>query len=573
MRFYGNLKYKNKLWMIECEPHVALRLKRIFGKVDKSAHGTFKLSATPETSRDLEWFLQRYPLNVDSHAQQMMDSLSGEYKEKATILEKLLSGMTASQKFDMKLPARDYQTFAANMWLTAGGLLLADDVGLGKTAVGIAGLTDSRLLPTLVVVPSHMQIQWAEQIDKFVDGMTSHRLRTGTPYDLVKKGKFPDVVISTYHKLHGWADTLAPIMKSVIFDECQELRHDGSLKYKAAQHVASHVKWRLGLSATPIYNYGGEIFNVVNVLQPDVLGTREEFNREWCTHAYGKDSIKDPKAFGTYARDEGIMLRRTRQQVRRELPAITVVPHTIDTDVTVLERLEGKAIELAKTIMKQNQSFKGEKMQAAGEFDMRMRQATGISKAPFVAEFVKFLIENDNEKVILFGWHREVYEIWLERLAQFNPVMYTGSETPAQKEASKKAFIYGDSKVMMMSLRSGQGTDGLQDVAHVVVFGELDWSPGVHEQNIGRVWRDGQDEPVVVYYLVSEHGSDPIVQDVLGLKTQQITGLRDPNQDLVTKLQVVQADYIKKLAEKFLSDRGIDIPKENADENSATVVS
>jgi SNF2 family DNA or RNA helicase len=362
-------------------------------------------------------------------------------------------------------------------------------------------------------------------------------------------------------------------MKSVIFDECQELRHDGSLKYKAAQHVASHVKWRLGLSATPIYNYGGEIFNVVNVLQPDVLGTREEFNREWCTHAYGKDSIKDPKAFGTYARDEGIMLRRTRQQVRRELPAITVVPHTIDTDVTVLERLEGKAIELAKTIMKQNQSFKGEKMQAAGEFDMRMRQATGISKAPFVAEFVKFLIENDNEKVILFGWHREVYEIWLERLAQFNPVMYTGSETPAQKEASKKAFIYGDSKVMMMSLRSGQGTDGLQDVAHVVVFGELDWSPGVHEQNIGRVWRDGQDEPVVVYYLVSEHGSDPIVQDVLGLKTQQITGLRDPNQDLVTKLQVVQADYIKKLAEKFLSDRGIDIPKENADENSATVVS
>ena len=50
--------------------------------------------------------------------------------------------MGTVKPFDLKLPLRDYQTFAANMWLTAGGLLLADDVGLGKTAVAIAGLTD-----------------------------------------------------------------------------------------------------------------------------------------------------------------------------------------------------------------------------------------------------------------------------------------------------------------------------------------------------------------------------------------------------------------------------------------------
>jgi len=78
---------------------------------------------------------------------------------------------------------------------------------------------------------------------------------------------------------------------------------------------------------------------------------------------------------------------------------------------------------------------------------------------------------------------------------------------------------------------------------------------------IGRIHRDGQDEPVTAYYLLSEHGSDPVMSDLLGIKRQQIEGVRDPNQDLVTKLQV-EADYIKRMAEKFLTDHGIELPKE-----------
>lgn len=54
-----------------------------------------------------------------------------------------------------------------------------------------------------------------------------------------------------------------------------------------------------------------------------------------------------------------------------------------------------------------------------------MRQATGIAKAPYVLEFVRMLVES-GESVMLYGWHRDVYNIWLERLAEFNPVMYTG---------------------------------------------------------------------------------------------------------------------------------------------------
>src|SRR3546814_3105109 len=76
----------------------------------------------------------------------------------------------------------------------------------------------------------------------------------------------------------------------------------------------------------------------------------------------------------------------------------------------------------------------GEKMNAAGEFDALMRQATGVAKAPFVAEYVRLLCES-GEKVVLFGWHREVYAIWQEKLKDLKPVLYTGSESESQKDA------------------------------------------------------------------------------------------------------------------------------------------
>ena len=41
------------------------------------------------------------------------------------------------------------------------------------------------------------------------------------------------------------------------------------------------------------------------------------------------------------------------------------------------------------------------------------------------------------------------------------------------------------------------------------------------------------------------------------IKKQQIEGVRDPNQDLVTKLQI-EEDYISRLAKRFLEDNGID---------------
>jgi hypothetical protein len=251
--------------------------------------------------------------------------------------------------------------------------------------------------------------------------------------------------------------------------------------------------------------------------------------------------------------------------VGRELPKLIKVPHHVDADPHVLDRIGSSAAELAKLILASHGGGPGEsvearraKFSASEKLDAMLRQATGIAKAAFVADFVRLLVES-GEKVVLFGWHREVYALWLDRLADLKPALYSGTESATQKEAARQRFLGGETPILIMSLRSGAGLDGLQGVCRTVVFGELDWSPGVHEQCIGRVHRDGQQEPVAAYFLVADHGSDPVIADVLQLKRAQVDGLRDPLAPLVEPLEGDSAESrVRKLAEEYLRQRAHD---------------
>jgi len=254
-----------------------------------------------------------------------------------------------------------------------------------------------------------------------------------------------------------------------------------------------------------------------------------------------------------------MMLRRTRADVGRELPPLSRVPHYIEADESVIENVAASCTELARVLLTDGQTHKMQKLQASEELTNKLRQATGVAKAPFVASFVRMIVES-GERVVLYGWHRQVYEIWQRALADLNPALYTGTESANQKDESRRRFIAGEAKILIMSLRSGAGLDGLQGHCRNVVFGELDWSPGVHEQAIGRVHRDGQTDPVVAYFLVAETGSDPIVSDVLGVKREQIEGVKNPDAELMEKLEI-DVDRVKRLAASFLAQRGEELPK------------
>ena len=413
-----------------------------------------------------------------------------------------------------------------------------------NTPIAIGSFMDERVRPACVVVQTHLPKQWQEQIDKFTD-LKVHLVKGTRPYQLPPA----DVYVMKYSCVAGWVDTFATgIFKSVVFDEIQELRKPESQKYQAAAELARNVEYVLGLSATPIYNYGDEAFSIFNVMKEGCIGDRQDFLREWA-NGYGRE-IKDPKALGAYLRENHLFLRRTKQDVKSALQPVNKIVHQVGFDEDAVAKVESIARQLALKVTTGSFIERG---RAARELDLLMRQSTGVSKAKYVAEYVKILLEN-KEPVLLAGWHRDVYEIWEKEFKDYNPVMYTGSESPNQKEKAKQAFINGESDLMIISLRSGIGLDGLQHRCSIVVFGELDWSPAVHEQVIGRLYRDGQKNQVMAIFLVSDSGSDPLMVDLLGLKASQANDIINPFSPVSE--QFSDDSRIKMLAERLLSQKG-----------------
>lgn len=452
-----------------------------------------------------------------------------------------------------------------------------------NTATCIGVFARPEALPAVVVTLTALPIQWKREINRFAPELRTHIIKSSKPYPLdYARGKrvpLPDVVVMSYSKLttrtggRSWAEILADenLCRTLIFDEGQELRSGGETeRYKAAVYLRNSATYCVLATATPVYNHGGEIHNVVNVVQPGALGDRKEFLREWCGKETSDDSgggtasgemrkirVKDPVALGTHLRDTGVMLRRTREDIGRQLPPLQRIFHPIETDG--LEIPENVNIEaLCRTVLRAGASG-AEKMKAAGELDWRLRQATGLAKAPEVASLVRLLIES-GEKVVLYGWHRSVYDLWAEMFGNkeqgdLKPAWYTGTESPTKKDEARRRFVEDETDLIILSLRSGAGLDGLQFKSKIIVFGEFDWSPGVHQQDEGRVFRDGQKHPVSAYYAYTDEGSDPVVMDTLNLKTEQSEGIINLTTDVV-KLQGVDPNNIRRLAEAYLRKLG-----------------
>jgi hypothetical protein len=553
-------------WGLSLDPHVAIRARRVFAKAEQNRSGVIILRHSADVVRDIAWLNDRYPLEADDAVWDRLHTAVADATRTEEVVEQILAGgrlpvdgaRTAAQ------PTREYQQPVVDMVTAVRRLLVTDALGLGKTHEGALTFRNPDALPGVVVTLTHLQDQWRRQLETIWPELHVHVLRKGTVYELPWGGN-PDIVVLNYSKLQGWSQHLAGWASAVVFDEVQDLRTGvGTAKGAAAAWISKTATYSVGLTATPVYNYGGELHSIVDILNPGALGSREEFLREWGGRSWTTSTgqahatVADPQALSQYMRGTGLMIGRTRAEVGRTLPfgEPEKIAHVVPADESVLERMAGDAVEMAKMILGQTGTNR-DRFQASGELDMRLRQATGIAKAPVVAKFVESILESE-ERVVLWGWHHAVYDLWKERLKAYGVVTYTGNETTGQKIAAETAFTTGTARVLIMSLRSGAGLDGLQNVCNVGIFGELDWSPKVHDQCLGRLARDGQENQVVGYYLMADSGADPTIVERLGLKEAQARPIEDPTADITAPIPVDDTSRIRALAEAILRQHGID---------------
>jgi len=551
MRTYGDVSLSpdHTEWIItRAEPHVSIRLKQIFAGIPKAAVPPYRLPHNIVTDTDLDWFMQRYPLDISGADRLSLTSGCESFLQRQAEMERILmpdyvpaGGAHLREGQQLRL----YQWQAIEVLRRRGRLLLGDEGGLGKTYTAAGFLvTEPAALPAAVVCDAHMQRQWKEKIEAFTH-LRVHLIKKGSPYDLPPA----DVYVYRISQVAGWSDIFATgFFKSVTYDEPQSLRTGtGTAKGAACKVLSANTTYHLGLTATPVYNYGDEMWHIMQFIDDTALGEWAEFEREWCTAiGNGKYRIKDPKALGTYLREQYVMLRRLKLDVGQQLPKVSRVVEHIDYDEKAVAAVEDLARALA--IKATTASFV-ERGNAARELDIMMRQTTGVAKARTVAAFARLMVEA-GEAVVLWGWHREVYEIWNRELADLKPAMYTGSETASQKEAAKARFLDGETDLLIMSLRSGAGVDGLQFRCATGIFGELDWSPGIHQQCIWRLDREGQTNPVTAFFLVTDDGSDPPMMDVLGIKASEAQHIVDPY--LGVEVKENDTSHLRKLVERYL---------------------
>ena len=549
---YGTLSYnrRSKVWTIKGEPCVTELAKRLFPGCDGRGRGVARFTAHRRVVGELNWLMLRYPLTIKESDRPRWEKALSEAREYAVHREKQRSApqyaVPPEGTFNGELMPFQQQGLA--FLQGAGRALLADEMGLGKTVQSLAYLAAERAFPALIVAPPHLVRNWQKEAQRFLvmeNGLRIHVIHGLKPYDLPEA----DVYIIHYLLLRGWKQVLPEAgFRTVIFDEIQELRRAGSEKYSAASLLSTAVERVVGLSGTPIYNQGGEIWNVVNILDFHFLGDWESFSREWC-YGYNSNIVAKPELLGEHLRREGLMLRRTKQEVLSQLPPKRRLVQEIDCDDALYRDMMSSAMD--KLPLFREDMTASERALLEDQICQEERQATGCAKAPYAAAFVRQLLDG-GEKVLLFAHHHRVMDIYKKEFKGYKPVFITGRENDAQKDAAVSAFMNGKTDLCIISLRSASGLN-LQR-ASCVVFGELDWSPAVHSQAEDRAHRIGQEDSLLCYYLVSPRGSDQDMQQALGLKVSQFVALmgdKTPTQEEAWMHQSEAREHIRRLVERL----------------------
>lgn len=536
---YGTLSYnrRSKCWTIKGEPCVTEMAARLFPGSERR-RGEARFTANRRIIGDVNWLMMRYPLEIAPRDRELWKNALAQAREHVLLrmnAEKLPRRSTPPEgTFEGEL--REFQKEGLSFLLANPRTLLADEMGLGKTVQALACLAAAKEFPALIVVPPHLLRNWQTEITRFL------RLEGKPARVCVLTGLKPyqppeaDVYIIHYLLLRGWKQTLPQMgFKAVVFDEIQELRHGGTEKYSAASLLAEECERVIGLSGTPIYNKGSEIWNVVNILDYHCLGDWESFTRAWCD-GYGNHLVRNPALLGEHLRREGLILRRTKEEVLAELPPKRRLVQEIDSDDKAYRELMRPVMDQLGSLLALHPDAK-ERALLEEQVGRGERQATGVAKAPFVAAFVRAL-EDSGEKVLLFAHHHAVMDIYRRELAAYRPVFITGRESTAQKEEAVARFMEGKTNLCVISLRAASGLN-LQR-ASCVVFGELDWSPAVHSQAEDRAHRMGQKDSILCYYLVAPQGSDRDMQDALGLKVSQFVALMGDQTPELSSVQDAQ---------------------------------
>ena len=393
------------------------------------------------------------------------------------------------------------------------GVCLADEMGLGKTIQALAMLlARAPDGPALVVAPTSVCPGWVTEAARFAPTLQVKRFgATQRQEQLDALGPF-DVLVTSYGLLVSERDRLADVgWRTLVLDEAQAIKNPDTQRAQAARSLTADFK--LVTTGTPIENNLVDLWSLMGVLNPGLLGTRRRFERQFVIPI---EQRRDQDAKKTLRSLVGpFILRRLKTDVLDELPPrtdVTIRVELSDDEMTLYEALRRSAVEKIDEV---GVSAGDRRFLVLAELT-KLRQACchprlvvprtelDSSKMTTLLELVEELLDGGH-RALIFSQFVGVLSIVRQLLEDRDiQAAYLDGSTPARKrEEQIAAFQRGDFPLFLISLRAG-GVGLNLTAADYVIHLDPWWNPAVEDQASDRAHRIGQTRPVTIYRLVAK---------------------------------------------------------------------
>lgn len=433
---------------------------------------------------------------------------------------------------------RDYQVTGLNWlaFLNEYGFsgILADDMGLGKTIQTLAYLLYKKqhhqlTEPALVVCPTSLVGNWLQEAQKFTPTLKVLVLHGAARHQHFANVADYDLLITTYPLVGRDFTQLNEFSFSdLILDEAQTIKNPLAKMTKSIKQL--NARQRLCLTGTPMENHLGELWSLFDFLMPGFLGTYTTFNRFYRKGIEGEGNQQVQEWL--LQKTQPFLLRRTKDEVAKELPAKTEIVHkivlpndqrtlyesiriTMESKVRDLLKEKGMArsrIEFLDALLKLRQVCCDPRL-------VKLEHAQGIkgsAKLDFLMDIMPEMIE-EGRRILIFSQFAQMLGLIEQSLQEqeIDFVKLTG-QTRNRTEVINK-FQMGDVPVFLISLKAG-GVGLNLTAADTVIHFDPWWNPAVENQATDRAYRIGQDKPVFVYKLICEQ---TVEERVLALQARK----------------------------------------------------
>jgi SWI/SNF-related matrix-associated actin-dependent regulator 1 of chromatin subfamily A len=439
---------------------------------------------------------------------------------------------------------RPFQRAGVAYALKTKRTFLADQMGLGKTVEALATVQSAGAFPALVVCPASLKLNWARETRRWLPGRSVEVLggRGAVGQDACSEA---DVTIVNYDVLSKHVCALVERgFQALVLDESHYLKNYKAKRTKLCIRLSRDVPLRLLLSGTPMLNRPEELVPQLKILDRlEDLGGYRHFMRRyagayrtWHERHSGEGRKGEPRNLDELNRKlrATCYVRRTKEEVLKELPAKqrAVVPMELDNRgeyeraLRDVVRFLGEAAEnderRLNEAVERHKAEKGEEPDAEAMRRIRARvrasaearaerarqlveiEALKMTAARGKLEAVTRWIEDflqSGEKLVLFGWHRQVVDTLAER---FGAPKITGNTSPEERQEAVERFQEDPgTKLLVCNVRAG-GVGLTLTASSNVAFCELGWTPAEHDQAEDRCHRIGQRGSVGAWYLLAE---------------------------------------------------------------------